>query len=56
MIDRRPDAIVRCADVTDVITAVNCARNGDILRLQCEGGHNDAGLGACNRGVVIGLS
>jgi len=25
MIDRRPDAIVRCADVTDVITAVNCA-------------------------------
>ena len=30
MIDRRPDAIVRCADVTDGITAVNCARNGDI--------------------------
>ena len=30
MIDRRPDAIVRCADVTDVITAVNFARNGDL--------------------------
>jgi FAD/FMN-containing dehydrogenase len=30
MIDRRPGAIVRCADVADVITAVNFARNEDI--------------------------
>jgi len=30
MIDRRPDAIIRCADVTDVIKAANYARNGDI--------------------------
>ena len=29
MIDRRPDAIVCCADVADVMTAVNFARNED---------------------------
>jgi hypothetical protein len=36
MIDRRPDSIVRCADVTDVVTAVNFARNED-LELGCVG-------------------
>ena len=31
MIDRRPDAIVHCADVADVMTAVNFARNEDVV-------------------------
>jgi hypothetical protein len=30
MIDRHPDAIVRCADVVDVIIAVNFAPNEDL--------------------------
>jgi hypothetical protein len=44
MIDRRPDAVVRYADVMDVMTAVNL-RATEILRLQCGGGDKDAGLG-----------
>jgi FAD/FMN-containing dehydrogenase len=55
MIDRRPDAIVRCADVADVVTAVNFARNEDIAVAVRGGGHNGAGLGVCERGLVIDL-
>jgi len=56
MIDRRPDAIVRCADVADVTTVVNFARNEDIAVAVRGGGHNGAGLGVCERGFVIDLS
>ena len=56
MIDRRPDAIVRCADVVDVTTVVNFARNEDIAVAVRGGGHNGAGLGVCERGFVIDLS
>src|SRR6201981_3829171 len=56
MIDRRPDAIVRCADVADVVTTVNFARSEDIAVAVRGGGHNGAGLGVCDRGVVIDLS
>src|SRR6201997_1653525 len=56
MIDRRPDAIVRCADVADVMTAVNFARNEDVAVAVRGGGHNGAGLGVCDYGVVIDLS
>src|ERR1700719_3509768 len=56
MIDRRPDAIVRCADVADVMTAVNFARNEDVVVAVRGGGHNGAGLGVCDRGLVIDLS
>ena len=56
MIDRRPDAIVRCADVSDVVTTVNFARSEDIAVAVRGGGHNGAGLGVCDRGVVIDLS
>src|SRR5690242_21458942 len=55
MIDRRPDAIVRCADVADVVTTVNFARSEDIAVAVRGGGHNGAGLGVCDRGVVIDL-
>src|SRR6266436_6194466 len=54
MIDRRPDAIVRCADVVDVVTAVNFARNEDVAVAVRGGGHNGAGFGVCDRGLVIG--
>src|SRR5580700_10450373 len=56
MIDRRPDAIVRCADATDVMTAVNFARNEDAAVAVRGGGHNGAGLGVCDRGHVVDLS
>src|SRR4029077_2949919 len=56
MIDRRPGAIVRCADAADVMTAVKFARNEDIAVAVRGGGHNGAGLGVCDRGLVIDLS
>jgi FAD/FMN-containing dehydrogenase len=56
MIDRRPDAIVRCADVADIMTVVNFARNDGVVVAVRGGGHNGAGLGVCDRGIVIDLS
>jgi len=56
MIDRRPRLIARCADVADVITAVNFARTNKILVSIRGGGHNAGGLGVCDDGLVIDLS
>ena len=55
-IDRRPGAIARCADVADVITAIRLAREDDALVSVRGGGHNGAGLGVCDGGLVIDLS
>ncbi|MGH9215171.1 MAG: FAD-binding protein, partial [Acidimicrobiales bacterium] len=55
-IHRRPGAIARCADVADVIAAVRLAREGDALVSVRGGGHNGAGLGVCDGGLVIDLS
>src|SRR4029077_10080037 len=55
MIDRRPEAIVRCADVADVAAAGTFAHNEDVAVAVRGGGHNGAGLGVCDRGVVIDL-
>ena len=56
MIDKRPRLIARCVDVADVITAVNFARENDVLLAIRGGGHNGPGLGSCNDGLVIDLS
>jgi FAD/FMN-containing dehydrogenase len=56
MIDKHPSLIVRCADVADVITAVNFARTNNILLSVRGGGHNAGGLGICDNGLVIDLS
>ena len=56
MIDRRPRAIARCVDVSDVITAVNFARKHELLVAVRGGGHNGGGLGSCDDGLVIDLS
>ncbi len=55
-IDRRPRLIARCVDVADVITAVNFARDHGMLLAVRGGGHNGAGLGICDDGLVIDLS
>ncbi|TIU82498.1 MAG: FAD-binding protein, partial [Mesorhizobium sp.] len=56
MIEKRPLLIARCADVADVITAVKYARDNDLLVAVRGGGHNGAGLGICDNGLVIDLS
>jgi len=56
MIDRRPRLIVQCADVADVIAAVNFGRDQKLLTAVRGGGHNAGGLGVCDDGLVIDLS
>src|SRR5215470_5884029 len=56
MIDKRPRMIARCADVADVISAVNFGRDHGVLIAIRGGGHNGPGLGSCDDGLVIDLS
>jgi FAD/FMN-containing dehydrogenase len=56
MIDKRPALIVRCRDVADVIAAVNHARAEGLELAVRSGGHNGAGLGSCDGGLVVDLS
>ena len=56
MIDRWPRWIVRCADVADVIACVDFARDNGILLAVRGGGHNAAGLGVVDGGLVVDLS
>ena len=56
MIDKSPAAIVRCTSTADVVAAVNFAREENIVLAVRGGGHNAAGLGVCDDGVVIDLS
>lgn len=56
MIDKRPALIARCADMADVIAAVNFGREQGQLTAIRGGGHNGPGLGSCDGGLVIDLS
>ncbi|MCM2251349.1 MAG: FAD-binding oxidoreductase [Ramlibacter sp.] len=56
MIDRKPRAVARCADVADVMACVNFARDNKLLLAVRGGGHNGGGLGVCDDGLVIDLS
>jgi FAD/FMN-containing dehydrogenase len=56
MIDKYPRMIVRCADVADVISCVNFARENDMLLAVRGGGHSAPGLCLVDDGLVIDLS
>ena len=56
MIDRRPALIAQCRGETDVRTALCFAREHDLPVAVRGGGHNIAGSGVCDAGMVIDLS
>jgi len=56
MIDKRPQLIAQCADVADVISAVNFGRDNHLETSIRGGGHNGPGLALVDDGLVIDLS
>ncbi len=55
-VDRRPGLIVCCVGASDVIRAVNFARENSLLVSVRGGGHNIAGSAVCDGGLMIDLS
>ena len=56
MIDKRPALIARCRGVTDVIGAVEFARENALPVAVRGGGHNVAGTAVCDDGLVLDCS
>src|SRR5688572_7368339 len=54
-IDRYPGLIARCLTVADVSSALTFAREAGLTIAVRGGGHNVAGFGSCDGGVVIDL-
>ena len=55
MVDKRPALIAQCTTTSDVVTAVNHARNNGLVVAVRGGGHNVAGNASCDGGIVIDL-
>ena len=56
MTDKRPGLIVRCAGPSDVIKAVNLAREHGLLVAVRGGDHSVAGHSVCDGGIMIDLA
>lgn len=56
VIDRRPAVIARCADTADVVATVAVARQHDLEVAVRSGGHQVAGSGVVDDGLVIDVS
>ena len=56
MVARTPGLIARCADVSDVQSAVRAGASAGILTAVRCGGHSLAGFSTCDGGMVIDLS
>ena len=56
MIDKRPAAVAQCVATTDVVAAVNFARDHGLKLSVRGGGHNIAGTALCDDGLVIDLT
>jgi FAD/FMN-containing dehydrogenase len=56
MIDKRPRMIAQCANVADVMTAVNFGRESGLDTAIRGGGHNGPGLAMVDDGLAIDLS
>ena len=55
-IDRRPAIVARPLSVDDVLRCVAYAAEHDLLLAVRGGGHNVAGLGTCDDGIVVDLA
>ncbi len=55
-VDRRPALIARCTGVADVMQVLKVAREHDLTVAVRGGGHDVAGNGVCDGGVVIDLT
>jgi FAD/FMN-containing dehydrogenase len=56
LIDKRPALIARCRNVADIVDAVNLARETNLDVAVKGGGHNVAGRGTIDGGLLIDLS
>jgi len=56
MFDKKPGVIIQCKNKSDVVNAVNFARENSLLLAVKGGGHNSAGTASCDDGMMIDLS